>query len=64
MFDEIIFRQIRRQKDQSLQVFFCDLIQGISKNSLFAIFFEIATSYNSLDYRELQHRIFKVTSKN
>ncbi len=39
MLDEIIFRQIRRQKDQSLQVFFCDLIQGISKNSLFAIFF-------------------------
>ena len=27
-------------------------------------FFEIATSCNSLDYRELQHRIFKVTSKN
>ena len=27
-------------------------------------FFEIATSCNSLDYRELQHRIFKDTSKN
>ena len=30
----------------------------------FCDFFEIATSCNSLDYRELQHRIFKVTSKN
>ena len=30
----------------------------------FCDFFEIATSFNSLDYRELKHRIFKVTSKN
>ena len=30
----------------------------------FCDFFEIATSCNSLDYRELQHLIFKVTSKN
>ena len=30
----------------------------------FSEFFEIATSCNSLYYRELQHRIFKVTSKN
>ena len=39
-------------------------MMGISKNSVFAIFFEIATSCNSLDYRELQHLIFKVTAKN
>ena len=36
---------------------------GISKNSLLAFFFTIAASCNSLDYRQLQHRIFKVTSK-
>ena len=29
----------------------------------FCVFFEIAASCNSLDYRELQHRIFKVASK-
>ena len=29
----------------------------------FSEFFEIASSCNSLYYRELQHRIFKVTSK-
>ena len=36
-----------------------------SRKTLFCdFFFEIATSCNSQDYRELQHRIFKVTSKN
>ncbi len=35
-----------------------------SRKTRFCDFFEIATSCNSLDYRELQHRIFKVTSKN
>ena len=34
------------------------------KTRFLRFFFEIATSCNSLDYRELQHRIFKVTSKN
>ncbi len=36
---------------------------GLSKNSLLAFFFAIATSCNSLDYRQLKHRILKVTSK-
>ena len=47
-----------------LDKFIVEQVLGISKNLLFAIFFEIATSCNSRDYRKLQHRIFKVTSKN
>ena len=39
-------------------------ILGHLEKIAFCDFFEIATSCNSLDYRELQHRIFKVTSKN
>ena len=41
-----------------------DQIKGHLEKLAFCDFFEIATSCNSLDYRELQHRIFKVTSKN
>ncbi len=38
--------------------------EGHLEKLAFCDFFEIAASCNSLDYRELQHRIFKVTSKN
>ena len=39
-------------------------IYGHLEKLTFSDFFEMLTSCNSLYYRELQHRIFKVTSKN
>ena len=41
----------------------CILLGHLEKLT-FSDFFEMLTSCNSLYYRELQHRIFKVTSKN
>ena len=37
---------------------------SLSATEIFTYLFGMLTSCNSLYYRELQHRIFKVTSKN